>query len=107
PTMGFPVGVGAGARLRALEQAAPLAAFESPCRPRAHSRGACEALFTRLGGWSRARAMGARPHRYAYFHGFRSSPSAKKGNHLRERLAAEGVELLVPDLNQPSFAALS
>lgn len=51
--------------------------------------------------------MGARPHRYAYFHGFRSSPSAKKGNHLRERLAAEGVELLVPDLNQPSFAALS
>lgn len=45
--------------------------------------------------------------RYAYFHGFRSSPSAKKGLHLRERLAAEGIDVLLPDLNQPDFARLS
>lgn len=45
--------------------------------------------------------------RYAYFHGFRSSPSAKKGLHLRAFLAESGVDLLLPDLNRPSFAKLS
>ena len=44
---------------------------------------------------------------YAYFHGFRSSPSAKKGTHLRDAFAPLGIEFLLPDLNQPSFAELS
>lgn len=44
---------------------------------------------------------------YAYVHGFRSSPSAKKGTHLRDALAADGVVLHLPDMNQPSFAKLS
>jgi uncharacterized protein len=45
--------------------------------------------------------------RYAYLHGFASSAAAKKGVHLRGVLAARGVELLLPDLNQPSFEKLS
>lgn len=44
--------------------------------------------------------------RYAYFHGFRSSPSARKGLHLRDALGPR-IELVLPDLNQPSFAKLS
>lgn len=42
---------------------------------------------------------------YAYLHGFASSALAKKGTHLRDALAP--VELLLPDLNRPSFAKLS
>lgn len=45
--------------------------------------------------------------RHAYFHGFRSSPSAKKGLHLRDTFAPEGIDFLLPDLNRPSFARLS
>lgn len=51
--------------------------------------------------------MSAPPIRYAYLHGFRSSPNAKKGNQLREHLKRDGIDLLLPDLNQPSFALLS
>lgn len=51
--------------------------------------------------------MSAHPIRYAYLHGFRSSPNAKKGNYLRKRLEEDGIELLLPDLNQPSFEELS
>lgn len=46
------------------------------------------------------------PLRYAYFHGFRSSPSAKKGLHLRDTFGP-AVDFLLPDLNRPSFAKLS
>ncbi|MEM9070586.1 MAG: YqiA/YcfP family alpha/beta fold hydrolase [Myxococcota bacterium] len=45
--------------------------------------------------------------RYAYLHGFASSPLSRKGVHLRDRLAEKGVELWLPDLNCPSFAKLS
>lgn len=45
--------------------------------------------------------------RYAYLHGFRSSPSAKKAVHLRDTFARCGIDFLLPDLNQPSFARLS
>ena len=45
--------------------------------------------------------------RYAYLHGFRSSPLAKKGVHVRDTFAPHGVDFLLPDLNQPSFAELS
>ena len=45
--------------------------------------------------------------RYIYLHGFASSSLSKKGVWLRERLAARGIALELPDLNCPSFAALS
>lgn len=45
--------------------------------------------------------------RYAYLHGFASSPQAKKATALAVALEARGIELVRPDLNQPSFARLS
>lgn len=45
--------------------------------------------------------------RYVYLHGFASSPQAKKAQALAEALAARGHELVVPDLNLPSFDRLS
>ena len=39
--------------------------------------------------------------RCAYLHGFRSSPLAKKGVHVRDTFAPHGVDFLLPDLNQP------
>ncbi len=49
------------------------------------------------------------PHqfRYAYLHGFASSPRALKGTSLAEAFAARGHQLHLPDLNRPSFAELS
>lgn len=47
------------------------------------------------------------PIRYAYLHGFASSPLSAKGVALAERLAPAGVELARPDLNAPSFAELT
>ena len=44
--------------------------------------------------------------RYAYLHGFGSSADSFKGRALRERFAKVGTELLLPDLNRPSFATL-
>lgn len=45
--------------------------------------------------------------RYAYLHGFASSALSKKGVMLRGALAGDGVDLLLPDLNRPSFEELS
>jgi pimeloyl-ACP methyl ester carboxylesterase len=45
--------------------------------------------------------------RYAYLHGFASSPAALKGVALASRFAGVGVTLERPDLNAPSFACLS
>lgn len=45
--------------------------------------------------------------RYAYLHGFASSPESRKGTFLRDRLAGFGVHLELPDLNRPSFAELT
>jgi pimeloyl-ACP methyl ester carboxylesterase len=45
--------------------------------------------------------------RHAYLHGFASSAASKKGVHLRGVLASRGVDLLLPDLNRPSFEKLS
>ncbi len=47
------------------------------------------------------------PIRYAYLHGFASSPLSAKGVALAERLAPRGVNLARPDLNVPSFAELT
>jgi pimeloyl-ACP methyl ester carboxylesterase len=46
-------------------------------------------------------------HRYAYLHGFASSPRALKGVALRTRLERRGIDLELPDLNLPSFGELS
>src|SRR6476646_8388913 len=46
------------------------------------------------------------PH-YLYLHGFASSPRSTKAQDLRDRFQALGIELTVPDLNQPDFAHLT
>jgi uncharacterized protein len=45
--------------------------------------------------------------RYAYLHGFASSPQARKGQYLAARFAEAGLELELPDLNRPSFEKLT
>jgi len=45
--------------------------------------------------------------RRAYLHGFASGPLSKKGQRLRAAFAERGLELLLPDLNAPSFRQLS
>lgn len=42
-----------------------------------------------------------------YLHGFASSPAGAKAGELRTRFARRGVSVLTPDLNRPSFEALS
>jgi predicted esterase YcpF (UPF0227 family) len=41
-----------------------------------------------------------------YLHGFASSPASAKITALRPLLAPDGIELVTPDLNQPSFERL-
>ena len=45
--------------------------------------------------------------RYAYLHGFASSPLARKGVALAQRFEKHGLALERPDLRAPSFAELS
>jgi uncharacterized protein len=45
--------------------------------------------------------------RYAYLHGFASSPDSKKGVALDRAFRERGLTIERPDLNQPSFAKLS
>lgn len=45
--------------------------------------------------------------RFAYLHGFASSPGARKAVALAAAAAELGVELERPDLNQPDFSRLS
>jgi hypothetical protein len=42
-----------------------------------------------------------------YLHGFASSPASRKAQYFRERLAARGVELAIPDLAEGNFAGLT
>lgn len=44
--------------------------------------------------------------RYIYLHGFASSPRSTKAQDLRDRFQALGIELVIPDLNQPNFTHL-
>jgi hypothetical protein len=45
--------------------------------------------------------------RYAYLHGFASSPDSKKGIALDRAFRARGLTIERPDLNRPSFGELS
>ena len=45
--------------------------------------------------------------RYLWLHGFASGPQSSKGRFVRERLAARGVGLEIPDLNKPAFRDLT
>ncbi|KAF0971737.1 hypothetical protein FDP41_009960 [Naegleria fowleri] len=48
-------------------------------------------------------------YRYAFLHGFASAPSTRKGQHLKQFFAHQSpiaIELLIPDLNIPSFEEL-
>src|SRR5262249_39326924 len=42
-----------------------------------------------------------------YLHGFASSPRSSKASFLAARLAARGVTLVAPDLNEPDFSTLT
>jgi len=45
--------------------------------------------------------------RYLYSHGFASGPNSQKATWLAQQFAAHGHELLIPDLNRPSFEHLT
>jgi len=47
------------------------------------------------------------PIRFAYLHGFASSPASVKGTVLKGAFGARGLVIRTPDLNRPSFARLS
>jgi len=49
----------------------------------------------------------AEERRFAYLHGFASSPLSRKGVALAEAFRAAGHAFELPDLNQPSFEGLS
>ena len=45
--------------------------------------------------------------RVVYLHGFASSARSAKATFFAEKLAAKGIEMSVPDLNQPDFSTLT
>jgi uncharacterized protein len=45
--------------------------------------------------------------RVVYLHGFASSARSTKATFFAEKLAARGIEMSVPDLNQPDFSTLT
>jgi hypothetical protein len=47
------------------------------------------------------------PAAYMYLHGFASSPQSTKAQFLRDRFQALGIDLILPDLNQPDFYQLT
>src|SRR5215510_5491237 len=42
-----------------------------------------------------------------YLHGFASSSHSGKATYLGERLRARGLDVVIPDLNQPDFSTLT
>jgi uncharacterized protein len=44
---------------------------------------------------------------YIYLHGFASGPQSTKARYFQARYAEVGIDLQVPDLNQPDFAKLT
>jgi uncharacterized protein len=45
--------------------------------------------------------------KYIYLHGFASGPQSTKARYFQARYAEVGIDLQVPDLNQPDFAKLT
>ena len=45
--------------------------------------------------------------RVVYLHGFASSARSTKATFFAEKLTSKGIEMLVPDLNQPDFSTLT
>jgi pimeloyl-ACP methyl ester carboxylesterase len=45
--------------------------------------------------------------RHLWLHGFASGPTSSKGRFVGERLRERGIELVVPDLNEPAFFDLT
>jgi pimeloyl-ACP methyl ester carboxylesterase len=45
--------------------------------------------------------------RYLYFHGFASGPLSRKAQFFREKLAAEGISLEIPALDEDDFERLT
>lgn len=45
--------------------------------------------------------------RIVYLHGFASGPSSSKARYFRQRLAAEGFSVAVPDLSEGNFGGLT
>ena len=45
--------------------------------------------------------------RHLWLHGFASGPTSSKGQFVRERLRERGIELSIPDLNEPAFFDLT
>jgi len=45
--------------------------------------------------------------RYLWLHGFASGPTSSKGQFVKARLRERGIDLFIPDLNAPSFFALT
>lgn len=45
--------------------------------------------------------------KYIYLHGFASGPGSQKGQTLRERFHAQGIDLLIPDLAEGDFEHLT
>lgn len=43
---------------------------------------------------------------FLYLHGFASSPAGRKISLLRDAFASDGIDVLAPDLNRPSFERL-
>lgn len=45
--------------------------------------------------------------RYLWVHGFASGPTSSKGRFVKERLQERGVDVAIPDFNEPSFFDLT
>jgi pimeloyl-ACP methyl ester carboxylesterase len=45
--------------------------------------------------------------RYLWLHGFASGPTSSKGQFVKERLRERGIELAIPDFNEPAFFGLT
>src|SRR4051812_1380083 len=45
--------------------------------------------------------------RFVWLHGFASGPASSKGQFVRARLLERGIELSLPDLNEPGFFDLT
>lgn len=45
--------------------------------------------------------------KYIYLHGFASSPESSKAQFFNKKFQQKGIELFIPDLNEPTFSTLT